>query len=263
MKDATQLRNKRGWAGVLFLRVIPALLVTWMLLYTLAMAVSVRNQTRHFRTTEGIPGDTLAWSQEEWQLIRDKSFLEARVIMAGNDSIGLTIDVADSVVRLENKGVVLREIRFSEAEISRFFSSFTPAHYASAFSRPFTITEIEGSIVKEPIQVKKAPRDSTEAAQNITQVDTTRVEFVEWHLQLDSSLVVSFVQAERSFGTLDWPTLKYRIRRHLKTLKETNRDLLHFRLPDYKPEVTIFIPAGEAKSFYRALPPSGEIALKF
>lgn len=263
MQDTNQSKTSKGWAGLLFLRVIPNLLVAWMILYTLAMVVSVRKQTSHFRSEGVNDSDTVTWSLEEWQLLRDKSFLEARLSLAGNDSLGLTIDFPDSTVRLENKGVILKEIRFKEAEMSRFFSAFTPAHYASAFSRPFTITEIEGSIMKEPIQVKKAPRDSTEAAQNITSVDTTRVEFVEWHLKLDSTLVVSFVQSERSLGSLDWPTVKYRLRRHYRALLETNRALVHFRLPEYKPEVTIFIPAGEAKSFYRALPPNGQVALKF
>jgi hypothetical protein len=263
MDNAHQTKPKRGIAGILFLKIIPAILVTWMVITTLAMVISVRKQVNHFRTRGEATADSLTWSQEEWRLLRDKSFLEARIVMAGNDSIGLTIDFPDSLVRLENKGVILREIRFSEAEISRFFRSFRPRPYAAVFSRPFTISEIEGSIVKEPIQVKKAPRDSTEAAQNVTKIDTSGVEFVEWHLQLDSSIVVSFVQSEGELGSVDWPTIKYRIRRHYKTLLETNRALLGFRLPEYKPEVTLFIPAGEAKSFYRALPPTGEVALKF
>lgn len=245
------------------MKIIPAILVTWMVITTLAMVVSVRKQVNHFRTRGEATADSLIMTAEEWRLLRDKSFLEARIALAGNDSIGLTIDFPDSLVRLENKGVILREIRFSEAEISRFFRSFRPQPYAAFFSRPFTISEIEGSIVKEPIQVKKAPRDSTEAAQNVAKVDTSAVEFVEWHLQLDSSIVVSFVQAEGELGSVDWPTIKYRIRRHYKTLLETNRALLSFRLPEYKPEITLFIPAGEAKSFYRALPPNGEVALKF
>ena len=265
MKTQSNQQNpKQGsTAKTIFLKVIPLVLTAWLAIYTLTMGIAVHKQVKAFQSQGNQGGDTLSWSSEEWQLLKDKTFLEARIALAGDDSIAMTIDFQDSIIRLETKGVVLREVKFGKVEISRFFKALKPLSYAALFSKPFMITEIEGSIVKEPIQVKKAPRDSTEAAQNITTVDTSRVEFVEWHLQLDSVFVVSFVQSERSFGQIDWPTLKYRLARNYQTFAETNRDLLRFRLPAYQPEVTLFIPGKETKSFYRALPPNGKVALKF
>jgi len=255
--------NKGSFAATLFKKIIPAILLVWMAVYTIAMAISVQKQVRVLQSQADAATDTTSWSLEEWQLLKDKTFLEARIALAGDDSIAMTLDFRDSLVRLETKGVVLRQIQFSDMEVTRFFRGLKPKAYTALFSRPFTITEIEGSIVKEPIKVKKAPRDSTEAAQNIAKVDTGKVEFVEWHLQLDSTFVVSFVQSERSFGKIDWPTLRYRLRRHYQALLETHRDLIRFRIPVYHPEVTLFLPANEAKSFYRALPPHGKVALKF
>lgn len=255
--------GKGSTAGLLFLKIIPAILLGWILLYTLAMAVSVSKEVRTWKSVTGEKRDSLRFSPEEQELVHQKTFLEARIALAGTDSIGITIDLGDSLVRLENKGVILREIEFSETEISRFFSSMEPAPYAAIFSKPFRITEIEGSIVKEPIQVKKAPRDTTEAALQTSTLDTSRVEFVEWHLQLDSSFVVSFIQNDGKSGNFNWPTMKYRFRRHFQTLLETNRALFRFRLPVYRPEITVFIPGNEAKSFYRALPKNGMVAIKF
>ncbi len=264
MTDANPGSRKKGsLAATLFKKIIPAVLLVWMAVYTIAMAISVHKQVHILQSKADAATDTISWSQEEWQLLKDKTFLEARIALAGDDSIAMTLDFRDSLVRLETKGVVLRQIKYDDVEVSRFYRALKPLAYAAVFSSPLKITEIEGSIVKEPIQVKKAPRDSTEAAQNVAKLDTGKVEFVEWHLQLDSTFVVSFVQSERSFGMGDWPTIKYRLRRHYQTLKETNRDLIRLRLPVYHPEVTLFIPASEAKSFYRALPPNGKVALKF
>jgi len=254
-------REKRKFSGLIFLKILPLAIIVWMVVYTVAYTFAVRKQVRNMRSPA--ENDTLSYSKEEWMLIREKAFLQARIILSESDSIGLTLNLRDSLVQLETKGVVLRQVRFDKAEVSPFFSSFRPGSYSAVFSKPFGITEIEGTIVKEPIIVKKAPRDSVEASQHVTQVDTTQSEFVEWHLQLDSSLVISFVQSDKDKGGIDWPTLKYRFRRHAKTLAETNRNLISFRKPTYFPEITLFIPRKEAKSFYRALPQNGRVVITF
>lgn len=247
----------------LFLIILPSLLIAWLVVYTVVFTLAVRKQQQSWQSGSGKNADSVSCPAKEWKLIREKAFLNARVALAGNDSLGMTINLEDSLVQIETKGVILRKVKFENAEISRFFRSFNPVSYSATFSKPFNITEIEGTIVKVPIVVKKAPRDTIEAAQNITKVDTTKTEFVEWHLQLDSTFIISFVQSDRSFGNFDWPTLKYRLRHHYKTFIGTNRDLLFFRKPTYNPEITIFIPKKEAKSFYRALPTNGQVALKF
>lgn len=259
----SERKKKSSIAGKIFLIILPLLVIAWLLLYTVVFTLAVRKQVRTWQSVRSNSADTLTYSPEEWSLIREKSFLGARIALASDDSIAMTINLRDSLVQIETKGVILRQVRFDRAEVSRFFSSFSPDVYTAIFSKPFNITEIEGTIVKEPITVKKAPRDSTEAAQNITKVDTTRIELVEWHLQLDSTFIISFVQSDQRKGGIDWPTAKYRFRQHYKTLIENNRKMFSLKLPVFHPEITIFIPGKEAKSFYRALPPNGQVALRF
>ncbi len=246
-----------------FLRLLPAFLLGIILLYSVVFTVSVREKVNSWNAKPGEMADSLLVSPEEWELVRDKTFLLARIAMAGNDSIGLTVNLRDSLVQIENKGVVLRQVKYGKATLSRFFRSITPSPYTRVFSKLFRITEIEGSVLKEPIVVKKAPRDSSEVTDSQSHIDTSRVEFIEWHLQLDSSLVVSFVQSERRFGNFDWPTWKYRFRQHFKTLSSVVQDVIHLRKPSYYPEITIYLPRQEAKSFYRALPPKGLVVLRF
>jgi hypothetical protein len=253
-------KEKNSFMRITFGRVIPAILVGYFVYYTVFYTIAIRSQLKEWNAIEST--DTIKYTEGEWQLIRTKTFLDARLAMSESDSIGMTINLRDSLVQLEMKGVVLRQVKFDKLEISRFYKGLTPVAYASHFSTPFTIGEIEGSIVKEPITVRKVPKDTIEAAQNEVKVDTTGVEFVEWHFTLDSALMVSFVQSDQLEGPVTLATLKYRFRRYLKTLVETNHSTLRFRKPQIYPEMTIFIPANEAKSFYRALPPRGQVVLK-
>lgn len=248
----------------LFLRLIPALLLLLLITFTVIFTISVRNKAKNWQAQYGGSPDEPGVSLKEWELIRDKTFLKARIELAGDDSIGMTINMKDSLVQLENKGVVLRQVKFGKAEVSRFIKTLSPVPYSKIFSKPFKISEIEGSIVKEPITVKKAPRDTLEAAQNAAaQVDTSQVEFIEWHLRLDTFLIISFVQSDRDLGMTNRPVWEYRLRQHYKTLTSTVQSLTRLQRPTYYPEITIFIPKKEAKSFYRALPSNGLVALRF
>jgi hypothetical protein len=130
------------------------------------------------------------------------------------------------------------------------------------FSKPLKISEFGGTIVKEPITVVKAPKDSIEAARNKTEIDTSTVEFVEWHMLLNKSFVISFVQSDRDLGKMDKSAWNYRIDRYKATLTNNVKDMIHYKIPVYYPQITLFIPKSEAKSFYRALSKKGEVVIR-
>jgi hypothetical protein len=245
-----------------FLKWIPAVLVIYFLFFTGIYIFALRSTLSRWNKVEAEKSDTIRFSPGEWDLIHEKAFLNARLTMSGSDSIGLTINLKDSLVQLEMKGVVLRQIKYEKAEMSRFFKGIQPTAYGQHFSKPFYITEIEGSIEKNPVIVRKVPKDSLEAAQTQIPIDTSRVDFVEWHLLLDSAILISIVQSDQQGGKTGGSTFDYRLRRHMKTLRSTNRDVIRLRKPEIFPEITLFIPGNEAKSFFRALPPNGQVVVR-
>ena len=255
-------KRKKSIAGFIFLKAIPVLIIMVVVAYTVVYTFSVRNKVGEWQKKAESVKDSSGMSAEEWQLIRDKAFMNARLTLASNDSLGMTINFKDSVVQLETKGVVLRQVRFEEAEISNFFRSFHPALYSKTFSKPFKISEFGGTIVKEPITVVKAPKDSIEAARNKTEVDTAKTEFVEWHMLLNTSLVVSFVQSDREIDKMDKSTFRYRFDRYKATLTNNVQDMIHLKVPVFYPQITLYIPKSEAKSFYRALSKKGEVVIR-
>jgi hypothetical protein len=248
--------------SLLFLRIIPALLVLYFIIFTGFYIAGSKSMLREWNFAGSDKKDSLQVSSEEWELIHERAFLNARLAMSGTDSIGLTLNLKDSLVQLEMKGVVLRQIKYDKSEMSKFFHGIRPEAYTHHFSKSFSISEIEGSIEKNPVIVRKVPKDSLEAAQTQVKIDTSKVEFVEWHLLLDSALLVSVVQSDQFEGKFHGSTFNYRLRRHMKTLKAANQAVFQFRKPEIFPEITVFIPANEAKSFFRALPPNGQVVLR-
>lgn len=256
-----QIKNNK-FLKRLLIQFLPALMLGYFLVFTVAYTWSLRSTLGQWNTLESSSTDTLTYSSEEWEMIHLKSFLDARLAMSASDSIGLTINLKDSLIQLEMKGVVLRQVKFDRAEMSRFFKGLKPRPYAEHFSRPFSITEIEGTIEKNPVIVRKVPKDTLEAAQTKVEVDTSKVEFVEWHLLLDSALIVSVVQSDESETGPDWSTFRYRTRRHMENFRSSNYAVIRMKRPVIYPEITVFIPASEARSFFRALPPNGQVVLR-
>jgi hypothetical protein len=255
----TRIKTLLNWA---FLKIIPGLLAIYFFIFTGFYIYSLRSTLAEWNSKEINKPDAISYSSEEWNLVHEKAFLNARLAMSVSDSIGLTLNLKDSLVQLEMKGVVLRQVKADKIELPRFLKAIKTPAYAIHFSKPFIITEIEGSIEKNPVFVRKVPKDTIEAALTQVAVDTSKIGFIEWHLLLDNSLVVSLVQSDQFEGRFDLSTLKYRLRRHIKTLRSTNRDVLKAKKPQILPEITVFIPANEAKSFFRALPPNGQVVVR-
>lgn len=260
------MRVAKGIKIFIFI-ILPVALLAYLLIYTVLYGISLNQMigTMNSFAPEGelSQRDRDGYSPEEFGLIREKSGLTARLKMAESDSIGLTLNLNDSLVQLELKGVILRGVKFSKFRYDRFFNSIHPAAYEVLFSQPVTIRKIEGASEKEPITYKKAPKDTIEASQaaEIT-IDSLRTEFIEWHMLLTNNILVSVVQSDSEKGKWNRENLRYRFRRYFSDLKKNTSRVFRLKKLEYFPEITIYIPAGEAKSFYRALPEKGEVCLR-
>ncbi len=242
----------------LMLKWIPLVMLTYLLVYAVAYVYAYRAQLSRINSVE--VSSTEGFFSDTWELLHEKSFLTARLAMAGSDSIGLTVNLRDSIIQLELKGVVLRQLKFEKAEIPTFFQAINPDSYLQRFSKPFIVDAIEGAIVKEPVTVKKVPKDSIEAALGNNEPLQSSDEFVEWHVLLNNTFVISIVQSDEAFTATNG-LLAYRLGRFRNHFAKFNRQLLHRQLPEVHPEITIYIPAGDAKAFFRALPPNGQVVV--
>ena len=251
------------------LYIIGAALVALFVIFYLAKSVSAVNQSvrafddAYFSSLEQKEGDTinLCAIPGYIEMIREKAFLSSQVRMADSDSIGLLINIRDSVLQLLVKGVPVRSIRIDEYDVSPFFERANQEAVYSMLSTPLAITGMQATFMKDPVQVKIAPKDTSEVKID-AKPDTTDFEAVFFTLDTDRDIRFYFEQQEDTVGADRRAKFFFDLKDRSRNARATMREVVRFRTPSYVPYIKIWIPKAEAKIVYRAIPREGLIVLK-
>lgn len=194
------------------------------------------------------------------KLWREKAFLQSRILMAGTDSISLTLNLADSLAQLEIAGVVVKTTDIEGIRISKMLLRGNEFIITSLLSSPLNITNDRATIKKEPLMVKMAPKDTSEYKPDIMP-DTSAYEAVSYILETDKGIRIYVTQAEKAkkgYGKqLTWFDVKYRSRNFWEALKSA----VQLKVPEYHPFIKIRLPRTDAKVIYRAIPAKGQITV--
>jgi hypothetical protein len=244
-----------------------AVLLVLTVLY-LAKSVSAVNHAvrafdnAYFASLEQKEGDTIDHCAIPGyiDLIRKKAYLGAQVKLAESDSIGLIINMRDSVIQLLIKGLPIRSVKIDEYEISPFFQRVNQEAIYSMLSSPMKITGMQATFMKDPVSVKIAPKDTSEAVV-ATRPDTTDFEAVFFTLNTDQNVRFFFEQQEDTIGADGRARFFFDLKDRSKNAKATMKAVARFDVPPYVPYIKIWIPKAEAKIVYRALPREGLIVL--
>lgn len=187
-------------------------------------------------------------------LFQKKVFLETRFQMSKTDSISLSVNLKDSVLQLEFKGVVLKSTKITDFEIDQFFYQIKPAAYQHLFGTQSKVVNELSTISKEPIVVKKAPKDTTEVIAPIVIIDSLKTEAVHWMLKLDKEIILK-IEGSDQFSRSDWMIgQKFWLWQDVDNFKIKLKQTIRFKTPEYYPEIRLVISESEAKAIYRALP---------
>lgn len=206
-------------------------------------------------------GDEKIYSDSAYvKLLKDRAFLQARIIMAETDSIYLTIDLADSSMNLEISGVVVHEARISSFKASRILMKGNENIIASMLSTPFTISSDYATIRKEPVMIKMAPRDTSEYKPDIMP-DTSITEPVNYILEMTNGARIYVYQEEDETGADRVALFKFDLTDRLRQTWKAMKRIAVFKVPEYNPYVRIKLPRSDAKIIYRAIPKNGQISL--
>jgi hypothetical protein len=194
------------------------------------------------------------------KLLREKSYLQSRIAMAGTDSIYLTINLTDSTANIEISGVTVHKAKMSSVRTSKILMKGNENIIFSMLASPFVITGDYTTIKKEPVLIKMAPKDTSEYKPDIMP-DTSITEPVNYILELTNGTRIYVYQEEREkfsdrmnlfrFDTMD------RLRNTWRSLKSAAL----FKVPEYHPFIKMRLPRADAKIIYRALPENGQIAV--
>jgi len=195
------------------------------------------------------------------ELVREKAFLGAQVKMAASDSIGMLINVRDSVIKLLIKGLPVRTIRIEEHDLSPFFRRVNQEALSDMLSSPITITSMDATFRKDPVTVKIAPKDTSEVKVD-AKPDTTDFEAVFFTLNTDRNIRIYFEQQENKRVADRFARFFFDLKDKIMYAGRSLKAIAVMDKPPYVPYIKIWIPKAEAKIVYRAIPREGMIVLR-
>jgi hypothetical protein len=190
---------------------------------------------------------------EMLSLLYEKSFLEARLVMATSDSIGFVVNIPDSTITLEVRGVTLHASKIGRSEAGRFFGSLKPVEYSQLLGMPIRIIKQKATIDKIPIRIVDAPTDSAGVALTMFVPDTSYTGNVHLTLYLDNGIKIRFIDSESGKIAILFRDIGSRSEEFLKSLYS----VIRFRIPDYHPIIRIYLNGDEIRTIYRAIPNNG------
>jgi len=247
-----------------FAVVVPVVLLLIGIQYAVLSVLAVRRYQKNLYKSEDVMLLSVAQEPNDstFSLYKDKTWLESRFQITKTDSISLSVNLRDSVLQLELKGVVLKSSKMIDFKIDELFKHLKLGAYHHYFGEPALGESLLATIEKEPLIVKKAPRDSVEFANQSHVIDSTKQEAVHWLVELDNdiSLKIEGVDQNTSGDWLDGKQFWWK--QDLERLKTDLSKTFFFEVPDYKPELTIILNESDAKAIFRALPMKPQICIR-
>jgi len=206
--------------------------------------------------------DTAFRSRELTPFIREKAFKEALTDISGKDSISLFLDLHDSIAGLSVSGVVIDSVGISRIKTDKMLSELPNILYAKLFSDPISIKSEFATIEKEPVIIKKAPKDSIEALNNLHQPDSLINGHVFAKMFLDHNLLIILEQGDNQSFSSFITRLFFRAKISAGELFKNISGCLMFKKPEYVNKIIIRLPASDICEIYRAIPIKGKVVIR-
>jgi hypothetical protein len=248
---------------------ILGILFVFAVVYTVTNFISIRKKideiNARYQSEAPMPGNELPGV---YRLRKESAFWQSRLAMAKNDSVCVTIDLVDSVVCLELQGVVLHSAPIRHIYKSDLFEALKPEAVLNLIAQPSTIINNESSFSKEPIKLKKAPKDTVEAnlaviqeakEQQQQQQGGVENEALYYNLMLSNGLQVSFAEEQHN---VRWKSIPMYIKKKIKSIEKNSIQLSKFKLPEYTPGILIEMTREDAASIYRGMPANASVVVR-
>jgi hypothetical protein len=260
----TEIINHRSGLKITFIIliiIVAAFLIYYSVMSVLGPVKKMEALINEFgaNTTQNRIDKAIISDSTYLSLLREKSFLQSRVVMAETDSIYLTISIPDSTVNVEISGVTVHTSKINDFKISSILEGGNKEIILSMFGAPLSIVNDYSTIRKEPVLIKMAPKDTSEYIPDVMP-DTSITEPVNYILEMTDGIRIYVHQSEaEDFNgklNLFWFDTRYLLHDTWREFK----NIVAFKVPEYHPFIKIHLPRADAKIIYRALPKNGQIA---
>jgi hypothetical protein len=259
--------EKKQDQGRTILYIAVSLLIAFMIYYAVmsllspSAKVAAINTEYGYKAPENSSTDERIFSDSAFITInREKSFYQARVLMAESDSICLALNLSDSTAILEIRGVMVHKAKISEISLSKVFSKADEYSVSAMLAVPFTVSRDYATIRKEPVMLKMAPKDTSEYKPDILP-DTTNSEAVNCMLEMENGTRLYLYQdvGNNEGGALN--LFLFDLNDRLRNTGDNLKSIFSFKVPGYHPAIKIRLAKADARIIYRALPKYGQVAV--
>jgi hypothetical protein len=209
-----------------------------------------------------LTGDQVAQVKRIIDLETEKAYQNSRLYLSDKDSVYFILNIPDSAIILEIKGIPVRINKILEMEISNRFRLINHENLLPWLSEPFTLERDVSTIPKSPIVVKQAPKDTVEAAKISSAPATPDSTDVYYTLYFDRNLVLEIEQS----NPLEKGNVEKVIDYKKTKRKEANRSVIEtMRNPQQANQpltIKLILSDSDAKAIYRAIPAQSHLILK-
>ncbi|MFA5418030.1 MAG: hypothetical protein WC341_06185 [Bacteroidales bacterium] len=185
-------------------------------------------------------------------LLKDKYWIENQIAVSRDDSMSLGINMDDSTIQLQFKGLALIKSKIARSYPQELLSVLDANNYAMFFGNPLSIKQSMASIAKRPFRKVKVSADGiTQAVDSVTHNKSP----FSWSFVTNNN--IRFV-------------INGFISDSLRTEPSYRQDVFYFRLAEktrhlfgfYTPTLFIWMNDKEAEAIYRALPKNARVIVR-
>jgi hypothetical protein len=247
--------------GLSFIVLAFVLYYAVMSLISTSRKISEINSSYSFKSIEKTTIDERFFTDSTFvEKQKEKAFIQSRVAMAVTDSIGLTINLKDSLAYLEINGVVVHKTKISFQRICKAFNKANSYAVAAMLSSPLNIVKDTATIKKIPLLVKMAPKDTSEYKPDIMP-DTSKHDPVYYILEMNNGIRIFVYQQENNNLKDLYNQVLFDVSDRMKNTLYAFRKISNFEVPEYRLYIKIRIPKDDAKIIYRAIPKKGLVTV--
>lgn len=237
---------------------IIALVILLTLIYIILAVIAPAKRRREILSENPGQGVIIKGGEELFSLLRERTFLEARLSLSSGDSAGLVVNLSDSTLTLELKGVALHVAHPEKIKTGNYFKTLTEPEYIGEFAKVHKAATGKATIKKLPITVVEAPRDTSLVNSGMFIPDTTFHRAINATFVLDNGLVLQLVDVNSTAAGRFIRDTGSRIVSFTGQLWY----MMRFRVPEYHPVIKVYLDGGEIRTLYRALPEKGGVVVR-
>ena len=261
--ETTNKKSGRKVSFIVLISIISAFFIYYSIMSILSPARKLKELKKEFvtKTAEKSEVDKqIVMDSTYLKSLKEKAFLQSKIIMAETDSIYLTINLADSAANIEISGVVVHKAKMSSVKTSKILMKGNDNIILSMLASPFTISSAYATIKKEPVMIKMAPKDTSEYKPDIMP-DTSITEPVNYILEMNGGLRIYVYQEENVKFSAKMSQFSFDIKDRLRDTWSSLKRVAVFKVPEYHPFIKMRLPRTDAKIIFRAIPKNGQIAV--